>query len=93
MNIAPYELARHFFIHHTKLNTCTSATDKQLGGYVVEYDRMTFAIVHGAGHLVPGERPCAWVAELVARYTSHFIRRTCTSRVTQGMGLIFLPLF
>ena len=33
------------------------ATDKQLGGYVVEYDRMTFAIVHGAGHLVPGERP------------------------------------
>jgi serine carboxypeptidase-like clade 2 len=37
--------------------TFVSATDKQLGGYVVEYDRMTFAIVHGAGHLVPGERP------------------------------------
>ena len=35
----------------------SSATDKQLGGYAVEYDRMTFAIVHGAGHLVPGERP------------------------------------
>ncbi len=43
--------------HRSYSDIFVSATDKQLGGYVVEYDRMTFAIVHGAGHLVPGERP------------------------------------
>ena len=49
----------HIFRHSKLLkpHLFSSATDKQLGGYAVEYDRMTFAIVHGAGHLVPGERP------------------------------------
>lgn len=31
--------------------------DRQLGGYITEYDRMSFIVVHGAGHMVPGERP------------------------------------
>jgi len=31
--------------------------DGQVGGYVVEYDRMTFATVRNAGHMVPQTQP------------------------------------
>ena len=27
--------------------------DKELAGYIEEYDGLTFASVHGAGHMVP----------------------------------------
>jgi hypothetical protein len=30
---------------------------KQVGGFVTEWEGLTFATVHGAGHMVPATRP------------------------------------
>jgi carboxypeptidase C (cathepsin A) len=31
----------------------------EVGGYIEEYDGLTFATVHGAGHMVPEYKPAA----------------------------------
>lgn len=41
----------------------------QIGGYVVKFDKLTFATIHGAGHEVPTYRP-APAFELLSRFLS-----------------------